>query len=78
MTPIGDDPEVRVSASADVVVLYMPHAYDVALSVDLASYRCELWDLENRRPVTPVVETGKPSTVRASLYNGDVLFVAYK
>jgi len=24
---------------------------DVALNVDLTGYRCELWDLENRRPM---------------------------
>ena len=78
--PVGllvrDDPEVRVAASADAVVLYMPHAYDVALNVDLSGYRCELWDLENRRPVVPVVEAGMPTTVRASVYNGDVLVAA--
>jgi hypothetical protein len=75
---VRDDPEVRVAVSTDTVALYMPHAYDVALNLDLSSYRCELWDLENRRPMVPVVEAGMPSTVRAPVYNGDVLVVATK
>ena len=56
----------------------MPHAYDVVLRVDLSGYRCELWDLENRRPVAVAVESGMPSTVRASVANGDVLLIAVK
>jgi hypothetical protein len=85
---VREDDEVRVSrdpkgvgrplGSGDIIALYVPHAYDVALNVDLSGYRCELWDLENRRPMVPVVETGMPSTVRASVHNGDVLVVASK
>jgi hypothetical protein len=85
---VREDPEVRVArdpkglgrpfGSGDTIALYMPHAYDVALNVDLSGYRCELWDLENRRPMVPAVESGQPSTVRASVCNGDVFFVACK
>jgi hypothetical protein len=73
-----EDPEVRVSARAETIALYMPHAYDVALNVDLSGYRCELWDLERRRPMVPAVEAGMPSTVRASVCKGDVLIVAVR
>jgi hypothetical protein len=82
-----EDPEVRVArsdpkglgrplGSSDMIALYLPHAYDVALNVDLSGYCCELWDLERRRPMVPVVEVGMPSTVRASVCNGDVLILA--
>ena len=73
-----EDAEVRASASADrdKVALYMPHAYDVALKMDLGGYRCQVFDLEHRRPLVPAVETGNTSVVRASMYNGDVLFLA--
>jgi hypothetical protein len=77
---VKEDPEVRVSASVDraVVAFYMPHAYDVALRIDLTGYRCEVWGLGNRRPMVPIVETGNPSTVRTSMFNGDALVLALK
>jgi hypothetical protein len=78
-----EDPEVRVardpkgfgkpSGSGDVLALYLPHPCDLALNVDLAGYRCELWDLERRRPVVPAAGAGTPATVRASACEGDVL-----
>jgi hypothetical protein len=56
----------------------MPHAYDVGLKMDLSGYRCQAIDLENRRPMFPVVETGIPSTACLSMSDGDVLLVALK
>jgi hypothetical protein len=75
-----EDEEVAVAASADrtKVALYMPHAYDVTLRMDLSGYRCQVFDLEHRRPMVPVVETGSPSTVRMSMFNGDGLLLAFK
>ena len=72
------DAEVAVSANADrsKVALYLPHAYDVVLGIDLHGYRCQAFDLQNRRPMVPVVEAGEVSTLRLSMVNGDVLFVA--
>jgi hypothetical protein len=72
------DDEVRVAASEAAIAVYLPHAYDVTLNVDLTGYRCELWDLENRRPIIPEIETGNPSIVRASVHNGDALLLAVK
>ena len=76
LTP--ENEEVAVSASPDggKIVLYAPHAYDVALKTDLDGYRCQVFDLENRRPMVPVVETGDTSIVRMSMFNGDALLVA--
>lgn len=73
-----DDEEVAVSASADrsKIVLYAPHACDAALKTDLDGYRCQVFDLENRRPMTPIVEAGEPSIVRMAMFNGDALFSA--
>jgi hypothetical protein len=59
-----------------MIALYMPHAYDIAIATDLSGYRCEVIDLENRRPMVAVVETGETSTIRMSLFNGDALFLA--
>jgi hypothetical protein len=72
---VREDDEVRVASTENRIALYLPHAYDVALHVDLSGYRCKLWDLENRRPIVPIVEAGMPSMIRASAYNGDVLVV---
>ena len=69
------DDEVRVATSETAIAVYLPHAYDLALQVDLSSWRCELWDLAHRRPMTAKVETGMRSLVRASAVNGDVLLV---
>jgi hypothetical protein len=75
---VREDPEVAVAASGDraTIALYMPHAYDVALNIDLAGYDCRVIDLTARRTMVPVVEAGLPSTVRLSLFNGDALFLA--
>jgi len=77
---VTEDEEVAVSANADRtrIALYMPHAYDVTLRMDLSGYRCQAFDLERRRPMVPVVETGSPSTVRMSMFNGDGLLLALK
>lgn len=77
---VREDDEVVVAANSTrtQIVLYAPHAYDIGLKLDLSGYRCEGLDLENRRPMTPVVETGNPSTVRLSMFNGDALFIAVK
>ena len=56
----------------------MPHAYDLSLKMDLRGYRCHVFDLAQRRPMVPAVETGSTSPVRMSLCNGDVLLVAIK
>jgi hypothetical protein len=74
------DPEVAVSASSDrtKIALYMPHAYDAELTVDLGGYRCEVFDLGARRPMVPVVEPGTSSVLRLSMFNGDALFLALK
>ena len=76
----GDDPEVVAAATADrrVAVVYMPHAYDIRLKMSLSGYRCEVFDLEHRRPLTPEVEAGSTSTVRTALSNTDALLVARK
>jgi hypothetical protein len=75
-----EDDEVRVSRSATKIVVYLPHAYDISLKVDLAGYRCELWDLAGRRPMVAEVEAGETSTIvltetTGSAVNGDVLVV---
>jgi hypothetical protein len=77
---VTEDEEVAVSANADrtKIALYMPHAYDVMLKLDLSGYRCQVFDLEHRRPTVPVVETGNPSTVRTSMFNGDGLLLALR
>jgi hypothetical protein len=77
---VREDEEVRVSANADrtKIALYMPHAYDVSLKMDLSGYRCQAFDLAQRRPMVPTVETGDASTVRMSVCNGDVLLLAIK
>jgi hypothetical protein len=77
---VTDDKELAVSANADrsKIVLYAPHAYDVALNMDLGAYRCQVFDLERRHPMIPIVEAGETSTVRLSMFNGDALFLAYK
>jgi hypothetical protein len=75
---VREDDEVRVARSDKTIAVYMPHAYDVALNVDLAGYRCELWDLGNRRPTVADVEEAMPSIVPASAVNGDVLVVVVK
>ncbi len=77
---VTEDEEVTVSANADrtKIALYMPHAYDVVLKIDLDGYHCQVFDLEHRRPMVPVVETGNPSTLRLSMFNGDGLFLALK
>ncbi len=77
---VRDDAEVAVSATADRrrIALYMPHVYDLALHIDLSGYCCQVIDLRNRRPMAPVVETGTPSTVHMSMFNGDGLLVALK
>jgi len=77
---VRDDPEVPVAASADrtKIALYMPHVYDAGLKLDLSGYRCQLFDLENRRPMVPVVEAGSPSTLHLSMFNGDGLLIALK
>lgn len=74
------DPEVAVSASADrtKIALYMPHVYNVGLHMDLNGYHCEVFDLENRRPMLPAVQTGSSSTVHMSMFNGDGLLVALR
>ena len=74
-------PDEEVAVSADParrkIVLYAPHAYDLALKLDLSRYRCQLFDLANRRPMRPQVQSGETSTVRlAAAGNGDVLFLA--
>jgi len=73
---VREDDEVRVAVSEAALAVYLPHAYDVGLQVDLSGYRCELWDLENRLPMVAEVEAGETSTVRASVANGDVLLIA--
>jgi hypothetical protein len=77
---VREDPEVAVSASADRtrIALYMPHVCDVGLNIDLSRYRCQVFDLENRIPMVPVVTAGTPSTVHLSMFNGDGLLVALK
>ena len=77
---VREDAEVAVSATADrsKIALYTPHAYDVGLQLDLSGYRCQVIDLENRRPMVPVVELGVPSTLRLSMFNGDALFLALR
>ena len=77
---VTEDEEVAVSANADrtKIALYMPYAYDVTLRMDLSGYRCQAFDLEHRRPMVPVVETGNTSTVRMSMFNGDGLLLAVK
>ena len=77
---VNEDDEVTVSANEDYskIALYMPHAYDIELTLDLSGYRCEVVDLENRRPMVPVVEAGASSTIRMSLHNGDALFLAVR
>ena len=60
------------------IAIYMPHASDLALKVDLGGYRCQAFDLAQRRPVVPDVEAGDSSTVRLSVCKGDVLFVAIR
>jgi hypothetical protein len=37
---VRDDAEVAVASSAGRLALYMPHAYDVTLNIDLSGYRC--------------------------------------
>jgi hypothetical protein len=75
---LTEDPEVAVSANEvrSKIAFYMPHAYDLALRIDLSGYRCQVFDLARRRPMVPVVESGDTSTVRLSLFNGDALFLA--
>ena len=75
---VREDDEVRVARSEAAIAVYMPHAYDVALNVDLSGYRCELWDLVNRRPMAAEVEAGMRSLVHASVVNGDMLLIAAK
>ncbi|MCH8294320.1 DUF4038 domain-containing protein [Candidatus Poribacteria bacterium] len=77
---VREDEEVAVSSTPDRtrIALYAPHAYDVALKLDLSGYRCEAFDLENRRPFVPTVETGSSSTVYLSMFNSDALFLAMK
>ena len=74
------DPEVPVAANASRsrIVLCMPHVYGVTLNVDLSEYRCRVFDLEKRRPMGPSIEAGSHSTVRASIFNGDGLFLAVR
>jgi len=75
-----EDAEVALSANADhsKIALYMPHAYDLALKMNLSGYLCQAIDLEAQRPTYPAVDTGTTSTVRLSMSNGDVLLVASK
>ena len=74
-----EDDEVAVSASAGgKIAVYMPHAHDLALKVDLSGYHCEIFDLARRRPMVPLVETGSTSIVHTSLFNGDGLLLALK
>ena len=77
---VRQDPEVAVAASPDhgKLALYMPHAYDLDIEMDLGGYRCEVFDLGTRRPMVPVVEPGSRSTLRLSLFTGDALFIARK
>jgi len=75
---VREDDEVRIAASENTIAVYLPHAYDVALNVDLSGYRCELWDLENRRPMAVEVEAGTSSTVHVSVVNGDLLLLLGK
>jgi hypothetical protein len=77
---VNQDAGIAVSARSDrtKIALYAPHAYDVGLKMDLAGYHCEVIDLEHRRPMVPVVESGAVSTVRLSMFNNDALFVALK
>ena len=64
------------TADRGVVVVYMPHACNVRVKADLSGYRCEVFDLESRRPLVPSVEAGGTSTVRMALSNTDALLVA--
>jgi hypothetical protein len=75
---VREDAEVSLSASADRsrIALYMPHAYDLALALDLSGYACQAIDLANRRPFAPVIDTGTQSTVHLSMCQGDALLVA--
>ena len=73
-----EDPEVAVAASEHLskIAVYMPHAYDLGLRIDLSGYACQAYDLAARRPLAPTVEAGKTSTVRLPMVTGDLLLVA--
>jgi len=76
----GEDDEVRLSVNADAskVVLYTPCPYDIEVNLDLSGYSCTLFDLSQRQPTVPVVETGEVSRIGMNTFNGDALFIAVK
>jgi len=73
-----DDGEVVMSADIDLtkIAIYSPYSFDIEVDIDLSGYRCQLIDLENRRPIMPQVNYGKPSTIRMPNFNSDYLILA--
>ena len=75
---VGGNPATPASANHDRsrIVAYLPEAFDLTLRGNLATYRCRFIDLETRRFIMPVVDSGDSSLIRMPSVNSDSLFIA--
>ena len=71
---------VRVAATPDLgtLAVYVPHPFDVEVTVDLGGYTATAWDLDQRRRVTPTLRNaaaGAGTVLAQPAYVGDTVYV---
>jgi hypothetical protein len=73
--------EIRAAATADggKVATYLPYAAELELALDLGGHECRLFDLAERRVLSPRLEHGKgKSKLQLPGVNADLLLVAIR
>jgi hypothetical protein len=77
---VGGDPTTPAATNPkrSRISVYLPEAFDLSLRCDLSDYRCRFIDLETRRFLMPVVESGDVSLIRMPPVNTDALLIAVR